>query len=117
MTEHTIATVDEVPPGEGIGVEVDGLEVAVYNLDGEFYAISNRCPHKKGSLCEAGEPKLNFEDCTGPTRGRLDADGLSVYCPLHWWEFDLETGESQVTGMRVRTFDVGVVDGEIRLSI
>ena len=66
---------EEIKPGESRVVEVDGQEVAVFNVDGAAYAIANRCPHRGGPL----------------SRGHLE--GTAVRCPLHGWLFDLKTGQ------------------------
>jgi nitrite reductase/ring-hydroxylating ferredoxin subunit len=74
-TEHRVATVAEVPPGTVKEVAVDGERIALYNVDGRFFASSNRCPH-------AGAPlSLGYFE-----------DG-EITCPLHMWGFDVRTGE------------------------
>lgn len=106
-----VGTVDDIDPGKGMGVTVDGIEIAVFNVDGEFYAISNRCAHQQAPLCKAGERKIHAEHCWTEERGGLDTDAGSVYCPWHLWEWDLETGRNPITDKRIGTFDVKV-DGE-----
>jgi nitrite reductase/ring-hydroxylating ferredoxin subunit len=73
-----IATIEEVPVGGRKLVEVDGLEIALFNLDGRYYAMNNVCPHRQGPLI----------------RGKIDQGG--VYCPMHGWRFELETGECRL---------------------
>ena len=46
------AASDEIPPGSRKIVEVDGRSIGVFNVDGEFLALRNRCPHQGGPLCE-----------------------------------------------------------------
>ena len=70
----SVANVDSLPPGQGRTVEVKDRRYAVYNLDGQFYAIDDTCPHRGGPL----------------GAGVLE-DGR-VFCPLHGWSFDLKTG-------------------------
>ncbi|WP_435317025.1 Rieske (2Fe-2S) protein [Haloarchaeobius sp. TZWSO28] len=109
MTKHHVATADEIPPGKGQSFEVDGLPIAVFNVDGEYYGISNRCVHKGGPL---GKGVLHSD------LPSIDPERNSVHCPWHFWEFDLETGRSIVdksTGLR--TFDVTVDDGKITVEI
>ncbi len=71
----TVARVEEIPPGTGRTVQVEGIRIALYNVEGSFYAIDNTCPHAGGPLGE----------------GHLD--GCLVKCPWHGWQFDLRTGE------------------------
>lgn len=57
-------------------VNVNNTEIAVFNVEGEYFAINDRCSHAEASLSE-GE----VYDC-------------KVECPLHGAEFDLKTGEA-----------------------
>jgi nitrite reductase (NADH) small subunit len=111
-----VADVDDVEPGSGLGVEVDGIEVAVFNVDGEFHAMSNRCPHQGAPLCNVGEPKINGEKCWNETRGGF-TDQPAVTCPWHLWEIDLVTGEHEASGKRVGVFDAKAEDGDVLVRI
>ena len=95
-----VCRLDELPPGESIRV-VTGLPapVAVFNADGELFAIDDTCTHQDASLAD----------------GWLE--GCLVECPLHASSFDLRTGQPTCPPAResVRTHQVSVVDGEIRL--
>jgi len=115
--EYTrVAAADELEPGTGTGVVVDGIEVALFNVDGEFHATSNRCPHQRAPLCKVGERKINGEKCWNETRGGF-TDAPAVACPWHLWEIDLETGEHAASGKRVGVFDVKVENGDVLVSI
>lgn len=70
-----IARTGDVPPGQGRSIDVQGREIAVFNVGGTFYAIDNVCKHRGGSL---GEGEL---------------DGSVVTCPLHAWTYDVTSGE------------------------
>ena len=72
----TVASTNDIPPGEMKVVEVDGQEVAIANVDGEFCAFANSCTHKGGPLGE----------------GLLLPGGV-VECPFHGGLFDVRTGE------------------------
>ena len=52
MSRHIVATVDDIPPGKRLLVNVKGREIGIFNVDGEYLAISNRCPHEGASLCK-----------------------------------------------------------------
>ena len=69
------AETTEVQPGDCLGVKVEGVFIGIYNIDGNYYAMNNICPHLGGVL----------------TYGFLD-DNV-VTCPLHMWEFDAKTGK------------------------
>ncbi len=70
-----VATTSEIPVGQGKTVEVDGKQIALFNVDGTFYAIDNTCKHRGGPL---GEGEL---------------DGTNVICPWHGWTYDVRSGE------------------------
>ncbi len=56
MTEFTeVADLGEIPPGERKRVEANGELITLFNIDGELFAIYDRCPHKKTALAY-GEP-------------------------------------------------------------
>jgi nitrite reductase/ring-hydroxylating ferredoxin subunit len=73
-TRVRVAGVGELPPGEGRVVEVGGRSLALFNVDGRYYAIDNGCPHRGGPL------------------GEGDLDGPVVVCPWHAWRWDVTTG-------------------------
>ncbi len=96
MGEFTrVASTSDIPGGEMIVVEVDGEEVAIANVGGEFYAFSNSCTHRGGPLGE----------------GILMGD--TVECPFHAGQFNVRTGEvvAQPPTEAVQTYPVKV-DGE-----
>lgn len=75
MTEfQKAATTDEVPPGGKKLVEIDGRAVALFNVEGRFYAIDDVCTHDGGPLAE----------------GRLEGD--EIECPRHGARFNVKTG-------------------------
>jgi nitrite reductase/ring-hydroxylating ferredoxin subunit len=96
-----VAAANDIPPGEMIVVEVDGEEVAIANVGGEFFAFSNSCTHRGGPLGE----------------GILTGD--IVECPFHAGQFNVRTGEvvAQPPQEPVRTFRVQVEGGEISVAV
>jgi nitrite reductase/ring-hydroxylating ferredoxin subunit len=89
-----------LPPGESARVTVD-VPIAVFNVDGEFYAIDDTCTHQDASLAD----------------GWLE--GCSVECPLHASCFDLRTGMPSGPPAKtpVRTHRVTVVDGTVYVQV
>jgi 3-phenylpropionate/trans-cinnamate dioxygenase ferredoxin component len=97
-----VAKVDDVPPGSATVVDVKGIEVALINSGGEFYAIGNECTHAGGSL---GEGDLVEEN--------------QIECPLHGSVFDITNGEV-VNGPAdepVPTYEVKVENGVISVAV
>ena len=75
-----------------------GDELAVFNVDGEYYAIDNLCPHKGAPLSE----------------GQLC--GHIVECALHGWQFDVRTGECLTVPEKLKTYKVTRVDGGLKVK-
>lgn len=71
-----VAAASDVPPGEMLTVEVNGEEVVVANVDGEFVCFSNSCSHRQGPLGDG-----------------LLLEGGIVECPFHGGQFNVRTGE------------------------
>ena len=112
MGRHVIATVDEIGPGGRKLVSVAGREIAVFNIAGEYFAISNSCPHEGASLC-AGI-LVGLAEADEPGKVRLTRKGEMLRCPWHGWEFDIRTGKSWCDPRRVRvkSYEVGVEAGD-----
>ncbi len=58
MPKYIVATVEEIPPGARKIIEVAGRSIGVFNLDGAFFALRNRCPHQGGPLCDGTQGGL-----------------------------------------------------------
>ncbi len=90
----------ELPPGEAATVASGDLEVAVFNVGGELFAIDNACAHTGGPLVDG-----------------LVRDGV-VTCPLHWWRYDLATGERRgAPHIRQSTYPVTVEDDGVVVEL
>ena len=107
-------------PGERVIVEVKGVEVGVFNIDGEFHALLNNCPHQNGPVCEGELVREIGGEFHGPgTKVEQVYTGAhTVACPWHAWSFDVETGEhSGDHDISIPTYDVVVDDGTVYLEI
>lgn len=95
-----VALAADVPQGGSKLVYFRGEQVALFKVDSEIMAISNRCPHANGPLAD----------------GRLD--GTTVTCPYHSSRFDLLTGrpEGGPAARPVSVFRVRVDDGVVHLA-
>ena len=88
--------VDELGEGEGRVVDASGRAVAVFRVDGRYYAIDNTCPHRGGPL------------------GEGDVEGTVVTCPWHAWRWDVTTGANvNNPAVRVACYPVTVENGQI----
>jgi 3-phenylpropionate/trans-cinnamate dioxygenase ferredoxin subunit len=71
-----VADRKDLPPGSKLLAEVDGRAIALFNVDGAFYAIDDVCTHDGGPLAEG------------------DLDGAEIRCPRHGARFDVRTGKA-----------------------
>jgi nitrite reductase/ring-hydroxylating ferredoxin subunit len=107
-----IARVSDIPDGSRLIVDVLGRSVGIFNIDGKFYALLNRCPHRGGELCKGDILGLVVSDRPGSVT--LDKNMKLLACPWHGWEYDIETGQSwydPAGPLAARSFDVSVEGG------
>ena len=91
-----VATIGEIPPGKGIKIKLGNEYIAIFNHNGHFHAIQNRCPHQNADLAD------------GYIRNN------QVYCPLHNWAFDIKTGAYAFNpGQRIKTYPVEIHNNDI----
>lgn len=108
-----VCQIAELQPGERKIVEVDGLphSIGVFNIDNEYFAIANMCPHHLAPLCE-GELA---GDMTSEGVGDFDLtrEGEIIQCPWHGWKFDIKDGVSVFNphNVRTRTYEAVVETG------
>ena len=108
---HDICPAAEIQPGERRIVEIDGISVGVFNVDGEFYALNNVCPHQLADLCKGPVTGTTTSSGVGEF-GEWTRDGEIIRCPWHGWEFEIATGESLFNPhVQTRTFEAAV-EGE-----
>ena len=99
------------PAGQRKLVTVRGRPIAVFNLDGEFFGLFNRCPHQGGPMCEGILTGLIESD--EPGHYRYSRKGEILRCPWHGWEFDVRTGQSYCEpDDQVRSYPVEVAQGQ-----
>lgn len=94
-----VAPTASIPPGDFAQIEIDAALVAVFNVDGKFYAIDDICTHDGGGL--AGGAVI----------------GAVVICPRHGASFCLRTGVALTPPAYepVRTYETRVVDGTVEV--
>jgi 3-phenylpropionate/trans-cinnamate dioxygenase ferredoxin subunit len=84
-----IADTSELAPGQMKRAQVEGQDILLANVDGNYYAVADRCTHRGGSLCD----------------GSLAS--AIVVCPRHGARFDVRTGEA-VAGPKILLFEKSV---------
>jgi 3-phenylpropionate/trans-cinnamate dioxygenase ferredoxin subunit len=106
-----VAAVADLPPGSRKIVTVAGPSIGVFNINGEFRAVLNICPHELAPVCRGHLRGTTLPSAPGEfVWGRT---GEILACPWHGWEFDLRTGECLVDKRRLRLFPVEVEDNTV----
>ncbi len=100
MPRLRVAAAGELATGEGRVVEVEGRELALFNVDGVYHCIENACPHRGGPL------------------GEGDLEGRVVSCPWHAWRWDVTTGaNTNNPAVRVTAYPVTVEGGAVFVEL
>jgi 3-phenylpropionate/trans-cinnamate dioxygenase ferredoxin component len=100
MVEVRVASVRDVPDGNGIVVDIAGKRLAVFRSSGEFFTLDETCPHRGGPLHEGVVQK-----------------GV-VACPWHMWQFDLRNGCSPINPLsKVRTYRTWIEGDDVFVEL
>jgi len=95
-----VAKTTDVPDGAGLCVEAEGKEIALFKMNGQFYAMDNTCQHQGGPL---GDGAL---------------EGKEVICPWHGWQYDVTTGVSPVNpAAKVQKYNCKVEGKDISVEV
>lgn len=95
-----VAGVNDLNDGAGKTVQADGQPIALFKVDGKFYAIHNACVHRGGPL---GEGEL---------------EGRTVTCPWHGWSYDVTTGLNEANpSVKVQQFPVKVEGNDVLVEV
>ena len=98
---HKVTETKNLAPGQSMAVEVAGNKLALFNVDGTFYAIGDTCTHRGGPLSE----------------GTLE--GSTVICPWHGANFDVCTGKNLTppAPAEVMSYNVRVAGDDVEIEI
>ena len=96
----TITTTDQLKPGERIIVEIGSRWIAVFNVDGQYYAVEDRCTHDDGPLADG------------------ELYGCEIECPRHGARFDVRTGKVTAPPalVDVPIYEVRIVGNDVQLG-
>ena len=90
----------DIKAGCGKSIEISGKPLALFNVDGGFYAINDVCGHRGGPL---GEGEL---------------DGKTVVCPWHGWRYNVTTGENElVPDLPTQKYEVKIEGEDILVDL
>lgn len=102
MAEILACKVEQLSDGESLKVDHEPADIAIYRVDGEFFATADLCTHEDWSLGEDG-----------------DLEDHKIVCCLHQASFDVRTGEviDFPATEPLRTYPVRVADGEVWVQV
>ena len=95
-----LCKMSELEEKQGKRFIVDDIEIAVFKIDGNVFAISNVCPHQHTALLYSG----------------FVEDGCIV-CPAHGWMFDIKTGKRPSGSRGIDSYPVVINDDEIYVLV
>src|ERR1700743_3232813 len=100
MPWYTVVKVADLPPGAAMETVAGETLVALFNVDGELFALDGVCPHQGGPL------------------GKGNLQGCIVTCPWHGWQFDVRSGEFQLRkSLTQPKFNVRIVGEDVQVEI
>lgn len=112
MVEHVLGVASEIPVGEYRIFNIGRQSVGVFNINGEFYALNNKCPHQSGPACETHKMFDKIEAKVlenGKIKEYVEQEKCIIACPWHGIEFDARTGRClSKKEWKIKQFDVHV---------
>lgn len=109
--KHPVATTTELQPGVRKLVEIGGRSIGVFNVNGNYVAALNLCPHELAPICRG-----RIDGTTLPSKPgepfRWGREGEILSCPWHGWEFDLLSGNCLTDQRKHLTFFAVSVEAE-----
>lgn len=111
-----ICPASELEPDERRIETLGRFSVGVFNIDGEYYAMKNDCPHQRAPLCRGKLTGTNTSEKAGEYN--WERDGQIIACPWHGWEFDITTGGSVFDPhkTKAKTFDTVIEESEVSVD-
>ncbi|CAH8769534.1 Rieske (2Fe-2S) protein [Paenibacillus dendritiformis] len=112
MGIHYVLDTADVSEGGHVVVQVEGREIGIFRVNGEFYALHNYCPHQGAPMCAGLVSGTNLP--SGVYEYEYSRKGEILRCPWHGWEFDIKTGKSLFSDRtRVKKYELEIANGKI----
>jgi nitrite reductase/ring-hydroxylating ferredoxin subunit len=100
MKRYVIARQSDFPAGTRRIVDADGRSIGVLNIEGQYYALRNRCPHQGAPLCLGRIGGTTT--ASQPYEYIYSRENEIIKCPWHGWEFEISSGRSVFNPHKVR---------------
>lgn len=117
MSRVKVAQAADIGDGERLIKEVNGREIGIFNIGGEYHALPNRCPHQGGPLCEGPVANRLNDDATNGEGLQWEKTDEILYCPWHQCTFHIPTGRSYGYPADSPTYEVYAEDGDLFLEL
>lgn len=122
QTEHVVAPASELSePGDRVVATIGDRQIGVFNVDGEYYAYPNWCPHQDGPLCAGtidGTVDAVYDHETLEETEEWVKDGEILRCPWHSWEFDMVENEFlHDSELSLPSYPVRIEDGDVVVTL
>ena len=107
--KHFVCTPAQLPQGERKLITIGSRQIGLFNVDGDYYALLNVCPHTGGNLCEGPVCGTNLPMDDGKQEYAYGMKNKVLRCAWHGWEFDIATGKNIADPhIRAKTYAVEV---------
>ena len=100
MSKYVVAAANEILPGQRKLVNVRGRPILIFNLDGDYFGILDRCPHQGASLCKG--QLVGLVESDRPGQYNFTRNNEIIRCAWHGWEFDIRTGKSRCEPEKIK---------------
>ena len=100
MSKYVVAAASEILPGQRKLVNVRGRPILIFNLDGDYFGILDRCPHQGASLCKG--QLVGLVESDRPGQYNFTRNNEIIRCAWHGWEFDIRTGKSRCEPEKIK---------------
>ena len=100
MAKYVVAAANEILPGQRKLVNVRGRPILIFNLDGDYFGILDRCPHQGASLCKG--QLVGLVESDRPGQYNFTRSNEIIRCAWHGWEFDIRTGKSRCEPEKIK---------------
>lgn len=112
-----VAAVEEFPPGTRMEIKVGRRIIAIFNIDGDYYAIHGLCPHQQAPLSRGRLQGTVICNAETDWETEWAYDGEVVVCPGHAMEFHVKTGQAFGYSFKLRRYEVILEDNQVKLII
>src|ERR1700680_4230069 len=116
VEKELVLPASDIPEGSHKILKVRNIEIGIFNIGGEYHALSNWCPHEGGPICTGYVSGTVVSDQSTDWKPRWIKDGEIICCPWHGYEFEIKTGACiNREELRVRQYHVEKLDGKIKV--